>query len=171
MKKSFLIYLIILPLFLTGCESSNNSESTEQKVYTVGDTAILDGYEVRLDTIGDSSFITTNLGLIQNASAGREFLYPGWSVGNATEDDVSVSASDFECYIDNVLVEMDITTYSITQPFTAVNTLAPGKVTQGLILYQIPTGWKKGEFYFKTNKFEDERIIFEFTPDQVTRYS
>lgn len=161
----------------TGNTATDNNQQQQQEqqqqaqapsVLTVGQQATVNGITVGLTGASLGSALNLN-GLSQPAASGKEFLVCSFAVHNGSESDAVVSTASFEGYCDNQTCQVSGYTYMSDNGFTADFSLAPGRETSGVIVYEVPQGWQLMEIEFKPNMFLGDSLNFEIRPDQCQR--
>lgn len=184
-KLKYLLVLSLILFIVCGC-SSEASQTTETiskqtyenpwevpfeerdpKYYLVGETAIYDNYQVLIEPVAKLSAYTTSSGLVITPKQGNLFVLTVVGITNNTDDDITISTERVEAYADNLLVPTSDYTYSINNSFTMLDTLAPGKTAAGAILYEVPDNFKELELDYKTDYFDNKRIVFKLYSDQL----
>lgn len=90
------------------------------------------------------------------AKSGYEYLIVGVICNNNDSDDYFISDMNFQCYVDNKLVEV---TYIIADGFESSATVASGRSAEIWFAYLVPTDSESIELEFKPDWLSSEKCI------------
>lgn len=83
------------------------------------------------------------------AENGKEFVEILMTIENTSSESISVSTICFEGYLDGYAINSDGWATSTTGKLPLSGSIASGKKLQGIIVYQVPKGWKELEVQTK----------------------
>lgn len=134
-------------------------QSSQESVFGVGDIVTLDGVNVTLLSVQDSSgsqFFTP--------TDGNTFVLCEFEIDNQSDSDISVSSIlSFEAYFDDYSTSLNLSAISSSDTPQLDGSVAAGKKMSGIVGYQVPTDWKTAEIRFTPDFWSGGEIIFQYT--------
>ena len=186
MKKLLKFLAVLLCLFVAlaiGCGSSADEETTskvgeiEQPDETTEDTEEETAVELKSEyhvgdiiNDGDLQIVYVASGEYQESNEfmqpqeGNKFIFIKLAFENKGSSDQSISSFNFECYADGYNVEEHYTENDLSA------TLSPGRTTDGILVYEVPTDAKNIEIEYETNFFTEDKLKLIYDGDKDSGY-
>ncbi len=144
---------------LVGNMTSLFSSDDESNTYAPGETAELNGYDIKLTNVfasdGNSYY---------SPDDGNIFIILEFDIKNKTEEDIFVSSMMcFSLSVDGVTYSIDIgalATATLSGKTQMDLNIAPGKTVNGIVGYQIPKTWNELKITVKPEAYSGERATF-----------
>jgi len=148
-------------------EAPKQEEAKQEEgptVFSIGDTADLDGVQVTLNTA-----ILSHGSEYVNHKDGNVFMGLIFDINNTSDKDVAISSlASFEAYCDDYSVNPDLIGYQCPEwdGYDQLDgSVAAGKKMFGVIAYQVPENFDKFEIAVTPDFWSGQDIAFEFTHD------
>lgn len=150
--------------------SSSTSETSEEPaaeteqntVLKVGESGEVDGVSVTLVSANESQGSD-----IITPSEGNVYVLCNFTIQNNSEEDINISSAlSFEAYCDDTSVSQDLMGLGlpeVQQIGQLDGAVAAGKNMNGVIVYEVPSGYSKLEVSVQPNILNDETVDFEIT--------
>ena len=140
-------------------DTSQDNKEPEQTEFTVGDTVNLNDVEITLVNTVESSgneYLTPD--------EGNEFLILEFEIANNSSKDINISSvANFEAYCDDYSLNQDILGLQAPEvegKNQLDGSVAAGKKMNGVIAYQVPTGFQKFEINVSPSFWSAKDIHF-----------
>lgn len=142
------------------------ASSTKADTFTIGDTAEFDGIRVTL-----SSAILSKGGEYLKPDDGKYYLGLVFNIDNQSSKDIDISSiASFEAYCDDYSLNQDLGGYQAPE-FKGLGQLdgdvAAGKKINGVICYQVPTGFSNFEISCTPDFWGNNKVTFKFDRNAV----
>ena len=134
---------------------------TEEAVLGVGSTADVNGVKITLNSVTESAGDD-----IFKPDEGNTYVLCNFTIQNDSEEDLTISsAMCFEAYCDDTAINFDLagqSTEAATQVGQLDGDVAPGKNMNGVIVYQVPTGYAKLEVSVQPDLLSNDTADFVY---------
>lgn len=134
------------------------TSSPQKTAFSVGDVVELDGVQVTLCSVTESTAIS-----YFTPEPGHVFLICEFNIENNSSSDIAISSlMCFEAYADDYAVNMDLSATVMSNKTQLDGTIAAGKKMNGVIGYQVPENWSDFEIRFTPSFWSRQDIIFVY---------
>ena len=166
MKKVLAIFVLIMisVSLLSACgvtsSTGNGANAVSGKAsYGVGETAVCDDYKITAESL---NYVSSSNQFIQ-PDAGKKFIEVVLLIENTSDSELNVSSLlNFDAYLDDMAIDMDIMGQSASENGTMDGTVASGKKLRGSLCYQVPENWSKLEVNVNLDLFSKEEVVLLF---------
>ncbi len=137
--------------------TSSEEQSSEEKVYGVGDTVT--GKDVDITLIG----VTHPEGSeYTKPEEGKVYTLLEFEITNKSNEDVAVSSMlSFDCYVDAYQTSISLSALMNKGDAEQLDgTVAAGKKMKGVVGYEIDEGWKTISISFQPDAFGSDKATF-----------
>lgn len=143
----------------TDTETQENESGGETK-FGVGETAEMNDIQVTMLGYEESSGSEYNV-----PAEGNTFVLINFEIVNNSDEELSVSSMmSFEAYADDYAASYSLNALLEKEGAGQLDgTIAPGKKMNGVIGYEVPSGWSNMEIHFVDNVWSDNKFVFEIT--------
>ena len=140
--------------------SDNEKTDTETKtVFNVGETAALNDVHVTLVNVSEN-----NGGNYMTPTDGNVFVVCEFEIENNSDTDIAVSSiMSFEAYVDDYSTSMNLSAMLSTNQKQLDGSVAAGKKMNGVIGYEVPSGWSTIEVKFTPDFWSGKDIAFTYS--------
>lgn len=136
-----------------------HEETTVPSSFSKGDTVLLDGVMVKLQSITES-----NGSDFLAPEPGNVFLLCEFIIENYSDSDIVVSSlMCFEAYVDDYATNMSLSATASGKHNQLDGTVASGKKMNGAIGFEVPAGWSEIEIRFTPDFWSGKDIVFEYS--------
>lgn len=161
-KVNLLLIGIILVALVAVIATAGGTDETENKTFSVGETATLKDVQVRLVDVTESTGSAYN-----KPSDGNVFVLCEFEIVNNSKEEVVVSSLvSFDAYCDDYACSLSFSALlEIGDKSQLDGTVAAGKKLSGVIGYEVPANWKELEIHFEPDVWSGKDIVFIATND------
>ena len=166
--KKFLALLVVLLLSVSllsacGTTSSNDDISAtsapQKSSYGIGETAVCEKYNLTVESL---NYLSSDNPFIQ-PDPDKKFIEVVLLIENTSDSELNVSSLlNFDAYLDDMAIDMDIMGQSASENGTMDGTVASGKKLRGSLCYQVPENWSKLEVNVNLDLFSKEEVVLLF---------
>lgn len=151
------ILLIIVGIVaIVGALSGGEDNPDEKTVFSVGETAEVDGIKVKFDSCTESNEST-----FLSPESGNVFLLCEFTIDNGSDSDIAVSSiASFNAYIDDYSTNLSISATVSSDKPQLDGAVAAGKKMTGVVGYEVPSDWKEIEIRFTPDFWSGKEITF-----------
>lgn len=151
------ILLIIVGIVaIVGALSGGEDNPDEKTVFSVGETAEVDGIRVKFDSCTES-----NGSAFLSPESGNVFLLCEFTIDNGSDSDIAVSSiASFNAYIDDYSTNLSISATVSSDKPQLDGAVAAGKKMTGVVGYEVPNDWKEAEIRFTPDFWSGKEITF-----------
>nr|DAI52188.1 MAG TPA: protein of unknown function (DUF4352) [Caudoviricetes sp.] len=151
------ILLIIVGIVaIVGALSGGEDNPDEKTVFSVGETAEVDGIKVKFDSCTESNGST-----FLSPESGNVFLLCEFTIDNGSDSDIAVSSiASFNAYIDDYSTNLSISATVSSDKPQLDGAVAAGKKMTGVVGYEVPSDWKEIEIKFTPDFWSGKEITF-----------
>jgi len=141
-------------------QSEDVQKETEEKtVFNVGETAALNDIHVTLVNVSEN-----NGGNYMTPTDGNVFIVCEFEIENNSDTDIAVSSiMSFEAYVDDYSTSMNLSAMLSTNQKQLDGSVAAGKKMNGVIGYEVPSGWSTIEVKFTPDFWSGKDIAFTYS--------
>ena len=138
--------------------SSTSPATTEKTEFTVGDKVELNDIVVTLVDVSENTGAAYT-----KPSDGKVFVLCEFEIENNSSKDIAVSSiMCFEAYFDDYSTSMNLSALLNTDKAQLDGSVAAGKKMNGVIGYEVDSGWSELEIRFTPNFWSGKDIIFTY---------
>ena len=138
--------------------SSTSTATTEKTEFTVGDKVELNDIVVTLVDVSENTGTAYT-----KPSDGKVFVLCEFEIENNSSKDIAVSSiMCFEAYFDDYSTSMNLSALLNTDKAQLDGSVASGKKMNGVIGYEVDSGWSELEIRFTPNFWSGKDIIFTY---------
>ena len=138
--------------------SSTSPATTEKTEFTVGDKVELNDIVVTLVDVSENAGTAYT-----KPSDGKVYVLCEFEIENNSRKDIAVSSiMCFEAYFDNYSTSMNLSALLNTDKAQLDGSVAAGKKMNGVIGYEVDSGWSELEIRFTPNFWYGKDIIFTY---------
>lgn len=138
--------------------SSTSTATTEKTEFTVGDKVELNDIVVTLVDVSDNAGTAYT-----KPSDGKIYVLCEFEIENNSSKDIAVSSiMCFEAYFDDYSTPMNLSALLNTDKAQLDGSVAAGKKMNGVIGYEVDSGWSELEIRFTPNFWSGKDIIFTY---------
>ena len=138
--------------------SSTSPATTEKTEFTVGDKVELNDIVVTLVDVSENTGTAYT-----KPSDGKVFVLCEFEIENNSSKDIAVSSiMCFEAYFDDYSTSMNLSALLNTDKAQLDGSVAAGKKMNGVIGYEVDSGWSELEIRFTPNFWSGKDIIFTY---------
>lgn len=132
-------------------EVSSAEEVTNNRFY-VGETLKTNKVNVTMQSYGDYNSDS----LFFSPSEGNTYIRAYFVVENTGKYDTHVSSADFDCYVDDKVVD----SRNLFEDVITGDSFSPGRKNEGYVYFEVPINCKKIEIEYETSWWTQEKAIF-----------
>ena len=137
---------------------STSPATTEKTEFTVGDKVELNDIVVTLVDVSENTGTAYT-----KPSDGKVFVLCEFEIENNSGKDIAVSSiMCFEAYFDDYATSMNLSALLNTDKAQLDGSVAAGKKMNGVIGYEVDSGWSELEIRFTPNFWSGKDIIFTY---------
>lgn len=138
--------------------SSTSPATTEKTEFTVGDKVELNDIVVTLVDVSENTGTAYT-----KPSDGKVYVLCEFEIENNSSKDIAVSSiMCFEAYFDDYSTSMNLSALLNTDKAQLDGSVAAGKKMNGVIGYEVDSGWSELEIRFTPNFWSGKDIIFTY---------
>ena len=138
---------------------STSPATTEKTEFTVGDKVELNDIVVTLVDVSENTGTAYT-----KPSDGKIYVLCEFEIENNSSKDIAVSSiMCFEAYFDDYSTSMNLSALLNTDKAQLDGSVAAGKKMNGVIGYEVDSGWSELEIRFTPNFWSGKDIIFTYT--------
>lgn len=143
----------------SGRSDDQQTETEIKTVFNVGETAALNDIHVTLVNVSEN-----NGGNYMTPTDGNVFIVCEFEIENNSDTDIAVSSiMSFEAYVDDYSTSMNLSAMLSTNQKQLDGSVASGKKMNGVIGYEVPSGWSTIEVKFTPDFWSGKDIAFTYS--------
>lgn len=160
-KKLHPVFGIIIAIFgicmiVAALNDMGDDPGKEKQTFSVGETAELNGVNVKFDSCTES-----NGSQLNTPDDGNVFLLCEFSIDNQSDKDIAVSSiASFSAYVDDYSTNLSISATIATDKTQLDGSVAASKKMTGVVGYEVPKDWKEIEIRFTPDVWSGNEITF-----------
>jgi|GEM_PF-448440 len=145
----------------TGDSTSSDSAEETKDIYVVGDI-LMDG-DMKIVYVKSGVYNEDNQ--FSQPKDGYQYIYIDLAFENTGDGDDSVSFYSFDCYADGYQVDQHYTDDDVSA------TLSGGRMTEGIVCFEVPVDATEIEIEYETNMFTEEKIKFAYEGEKDSGFT